>query len=127
MPQLVTQRVITINDKLKIASTGKTEYERAQYLLDHYIAAPLSAGDPRFFNTLLDLMSTTSKCSWLTDEIQQYRSTTLKHQKFSSELKHTHKHITYSHTLVHTYTHSNITNASLMLSLSVASIYVVTA
>ena len=85
LPKLVAQRVITINDKSKIDATFKTEYERAQYLLDHYIARPLSTGDPRFFNILLDLMSTTPKCSFLIDEIKQYLSTTLKHQKFSSK------------------------------------------
>ena len=83
LPQLVTQRVITLHEKSKIDATVKTEFEKAQYLLDRYIARPLSAGDPRFFNILLDLMSTTSKCSFLISEIQQYLSTTLKHQKFS--------------------------------------------
>ena len=85
LPKLVTQRVITINDKSRIAATGKTEFERSQYLLDHYIARPLSAGDPNFFNILLDLMSSTSKCSFLVNEMQSYLSTTLTHQKFSGE------------------------------------------
>ena len=84
LPQLVTQRVITLHEKSKIDAV-KTEFEKAQYLLDRYIARPLSAGDPRFFNILLDLMSTTSKCSFLVNEIRQYLSTTLKHQKFSSK------------------------------------------
>ena len=82
LPQLVTQRVITLHEKSKIDAV-KTEFEKAQYLLDRYIARPLSAGDPRFFNILLDLMSTTSKCSFLINEIRQHLSTTLKHQKFS--------------------------------------------
>ena len=104
LPKLVTERVITINDKSIITATGKTEFQRAQYLLDHHIAAPLSVGDPKFFNKLLDLMSTTSKCSFLVDEIQKYLSTTVKHQKFSSELVHTHTH-THTHTRMHTHTH----------------------
>ena len=83
LPKLVAQRVISVNDKLKIDAAFKTEFERAQYLLDHYIARQLFTGDPRFFNILLDLMSTTSKCRFLVNEIQQYLSTTLKHPKFS--------------------------------------------
>ena len=103
LSKLVTQRVITVNDKSKIAAMGKTECERAQYLLDHYIARPLSVGDPSFFNILLDLMSTTLKCTFLKDEIQQYLSTKLKHKKFSGEFTHTHRRSpthTHTHTLL---------------------------
>ena len=82
LPKLVTERVITINDKSKIVNTGKTEFERTQHLLDHHIAKPLSVGDPRFFNILLDLMSTTPKCDFLVNEMQQFLSTRRKHQKF---------------------------------------------
>ena len=87
LPKLVTERVITITDKSKIVNTGKTEFERTQYLLDHYISKPLSTGDPKFFYILLDLMSTTSKCDFLVNEIQQYLSTALTHQKFSGKFK----------------------------------------
>ena len=83
LPKLVAQRVISINDKSKIDATFKTEFERAQHLLDHHIARPLFARDPRFFNILLDLMASSPKCGFLVNEIQQYLSTTLKHQKFS--------------------------------------------
>ena len=85
LPKLVTERVITIHDKSKIDATAKTEFERVQYLLHHYIAGPLLMGDPSFFNTLLDFMSTISKCGFLVTEIQQHLSTSLKHQKFSSK------------------------------------------
>ena len=85
LPELVSQRVITINDKSRVAATGKTEFERTQYLLDQYVARPLSAGDPNFFNILLNLMSTTPKCDFLVNQIQQYLSTTAKCQKFSSK------------------------------------------
>ena len=85
LPKLVAERVITITDKSKIFNTGKTEFERTQYLLDHHIAKPLSVGDPRFFNILLELMFTTPKCDFLGSEIQQYLSTILEHQKFSGK------------------------------------------
>jgi len=85
LPELVTQRVITIDDKARIAAIGKTESDRTQYLLDHYIARPLSAKDPRFFNILLDLMSTSTRCSFLINDIHHYLSIAVKHQKFSGE------------------------------------------
>ena len=74
-PQLVTQRIITIDDKTRISVSGKTESERTQYLLDHYIARPLSAGDPSFFDKLLDVMSGSTKCNFLINDIQHHLST----------------------------------------------------
>ena len=85
LPKLVAERVITVTEKAKISATGKTEFERSQYLLDYYIARPLSVGDSSFFNKLLDLMSTSSKCNFLINEIQCQLSTTRKNQKFSGE------------------------------------------
>ena len=82
LPKLVTERVIEVNDKTKISAYGKTEFERSQFLLDYYIARPLSVGDTSCFNKLLDIMST-SKCSFLIPEMQYQLSTTMKHQKFS--------------------------------------------
>ena len=84
LPKLVAERVITVTEKAKISAT-KTEFERSQYLLDYYIARPLSVGDSSFFNKLLDLMSTSSKCNFLINEIQYQLSTTRKHQKFSGK------------------------------------------
>ena len=86
LPKLVTERVITVTEKAKISATGKTEFERSQYLLDYYIARPLSVGDSSFFNKLLDIMSTSSKCNFLINEIQYQLSTAMKHQKFSGKL-----------------------------------------
>ena len=86
LPKLVAERVITVTEKAKISATGKTEFERSQYLLDYYIARPLSVGDSSFFNKLLDLMSISSKCNFLISEIQYQLSTTRKHQKFSGKL-----------------------------------------
>ena len=84
LPELVTQRVITIDDKTRIAASGKTESERIQYLLDHYIARPLLAGDPSFFHKLLDVMSGSPKCTYLMNDIQCYLPT-MEYQKFCSE------------------------------------------
>ena len=86
LPKLVAEQVIDVNDKKIISATGKTEFERSQYLLDYYIARPLYVGDSSFFNKLLGLMSTSSKCSFLIDPIQYQLSTTMKHQKFSGKL-----------------------------------------
>ena len=85
LPKFVTERIITIYNKQKISSSGKTEFERSQYLLDYYIARPLSVGDLSFFNKLLDIMSTISKCSFLINDIQCHLSTTMKYQKFSGK------------------------------------------
>ena len=86
LPKLVAERVITVTEKAKISATGKTQFERSQYLLDYYIARPLSVGDSSFFNKLLDLMSTSSKCNFLVSEMQYQLSTVMKHQKFSGKL-----------------------------------------
>ena len=86
LPKLVAEQVITVTEKAKISATGKTEFERSQYLLDYYIARPLSIGDSSFFNKLLDIMSTSSKCNFLISEIRYQLSTTMKHQKFSGKL-----------------------------------------
>ena len=85
LPNLVKERVITVNDKARISASGKTEFERSQYLLDYYIARPLSVGDVSFLNKLLDIMSNLSRCNFLVNEIQHQLSTTTKHQKFSGK------------------------------------------
>ena len=85
LPELVAQRVITIDDKEIITVTGRTQSEKTQYLLDHYIARPLSARDPNFFYKLLDVMATSTKCNFLISDIQHYLSTTMGNQKFSGQ------------------------------------------
>ena len=77
LPKLVTQRIITIDEKTRIAASGKTESERTQHLLDHYIARPLSAGDPSFFHKLIDVMSGSTKCDFLINDIQHHLSTAM--------------------------------------------------
>ena len=83
LPKLVTERILTVNDKTKISAYDKTEYEKSQHLLDYFIARPLAVGDASLFNKLLDIMTTSSKCSFLISGIQHQLSTTMKHQKFS--------------------------------------------
>ena len=87
LPEFVTQRIITIDEKTRIVAFGKTESERTQYLLDHYIARPLLAGDTSFFYKLLDVMSSSPKCNFLVNDIQHHLSTaTLEYQKLFCEL-----------------------------------------
>ena len=86
LPELVAQCVITKDNKTRITVSGKTESERTQYLLDHYIAKPLSAGDPSSFHKLLDVMSSSPKCKYLINDIQHHLSTATNNQKFSGEL-----------------------------------------
>ena len=85
LPELVTQRVITIDDKTRIAAAGKTESERTQYLLDHYIGRALSVGDPKYFYIMLDVMSRSPKCTFLVDAIQHHLSTAVEYQKLPGE------------------------------------------
>ena len=86
LPKLVTERVIEVNDKTRISACGKTEFERSQYLLDYFIARPLSGGDTSLFYKLLDIMSTSSKCEFLIPKMQCQLSSTMKHQKFSGKV-----------------------------------------
>ena len=87
LPVFVTQHIITADEKTKIANSGKTEYERTQHFLDHYIAMPLSAGDPSFFHVLLDVMSGSPKCNLLINDIKCHLSTAaMEYQKFSGKL-----------------------------------------
>ena len=85
LPELVSQCVITKDNKTRIAVSGKTESERTQYLLDHYIARPLLTGDPSFFSKLLDVMFSSPKCNYLINDIQHHLSTATNNQKFSGE------------------------------------------
>ena len=87
LPVFVTQHIITTDEKTKISNSGKTEYERTQHFLDHYIAIPLSAGDPSFFHVLLDVMSGSPKCNLLISDIKHHLSIAeMEYQKFSGKL-----------------------------------------
>ena len=71
LPQLVTQKIVTIIEKMTIAESGKNVNERSQYFLHHYISRPLSAGDPTAFYKLLQIMDTSLKCVALATTIKQ--------------------------------------------------------
>ena len=87
LPVFVTHRIITTDGRKKITNFGKSESERTQYLLDHYIAIPLSAGDPSFFHKLIDVMSGSQKCSLLINDVKHHLSTAaIEYQKFSGKL-----------------------------------------
>ena len=86
LPMFVSKRVIEVKDKTKISAYGKTEFERSQYLLDYYIARPLSTEDNSAFNKFLNVVSTSSKCGFLITEMKHQLFTTMKHHKFSDEL-----------------------------------------
>lgn len=70
LPSLVAKRVITINDKILIAESGKSTNERSQIFLDNYICKSLSAGDPSAFYKLLQLMDRSSKYNVLAAKIK---------------------------------------------------------
>lgn len=71
LPQLVTNRVITIKDKILITECGKTANEISQYFLDKYIIKPLSTGDPSPFYKLLEIMDKSPKCAMIGAKIKQ--------------------------------------------------------
>ena len=70
LPQIVTERIITINDKISITESGKNINERCQFFLDHYIAKPLLAGDPTPLYNLLQIMETSFQCTLLANKIK---------------------------------------------------------
>ena len=71
LPQLITKRIITIDDKILIAESGRNVNERCQYFLDQYISKPLSAGDSSAFYKFLQVMDASSKYSLLATKIKQ--------------------------------------------------------
>ena len=71
LPQLITKRIITIDDKIIIAESGRDVNERCQYFLDQYISKPLSAGDSSAFYKFLQVIDESSKYSLLAAKIKQ--------------------------------------------------------
>ena len=71
LPQIVTKRIITIQDKILITESAKTINERAKFFLDHYISKPMSRGDDSAFYKLLQVLNSTSKCPVIVAKIKQ--------------------------------------------------------
>ena len=71
LPQIVTKNIITINDKISITESGKNINERCQFFLDHFIAKPLSAGDPIPLYKLLQVMDSSFKYNLLVTKIKR--------------------------------------------------------
>ena len=86
LPQFVTKKIITINDKISVTESGRNINERAQFFLDHYIAQPLSAGDPASFYKLLQIMDASIKCIVLSTKIKQRLNMESLQDKISGEL-----------------------------------------
>ena len=87
LPQLVSKKIITINDKILITESGKNINERCQFFLDHYVAKPLSAGDPAPLYKLLQVMDGSVKCILLATKIKQSLMTGSLQDKISGEYK----------------------------------------
>ena len=71
LPQLVTKRIITINDKTLISNISRDVNERCQYFLDQYISKPLLEGDPSAFHKLLQILNASPQCIMLAAKIKQ--------------------------------------------------------
>ena len=71
LPQLIAKRIITIDDKILIAQSGRSVNERCQYFLDQHISKPLSAGDSSAFYKFLLVIDASSKYSMLATKIKQ--------------------------------------------------------
>ena len=87
LPQLVTKKIITINDKILVTESSKNINERTQFFLEHYIAKPLSAGDPASFYRLLQVMDASNKCIVLATKIKQCLNIESLQDKISGECK----------------------------------------
>ena len=87
LPQLVTKKIVTINDKILISESGKNINERSQFFLEHYIAKPLSAGDPVMFYRLLQVMDASNKCIVLATKIKQSLNIESLQDKITGECK----------------------------------------
>ena len=71
IPQLVTKKIITINDKLLIIQFSKNATERSKYFLEQYIIKPLLGSDSSAFYKFLQILEASSKCILLAARIKQ--------------------------------------------------------
>ena len=87
LPQTVTKNIITINDKVSVTESGKNTNERCQFFLDHFIAKPLSAGDPIPLYKLLQVMESSFKYILLATKIKQSLKIESLQDKISGKLQ----------------------------------------
>ena len=87
LPQLVTKKIITINDKILVTESSKNINERTLFFLEHYIAKPLSAGDSASFYKLLQVMDASNKCIVLSAKIKQCLNIESLQDKISSKYR----------------------------------------
>ena len=66
---LVSEEVITIEDKNTIKRFGDTPYDRAEYLLDNHINGPLTVGISENLAKLLKVMQMIPSCSVIATEL----------------------------------------------------------
>ena len=66
---LVSEEVITIEDKNTIKKFGDTPYDRAEYLLDNHINRPLAVGSAENLAKLLKVMQMIPSCSAIANEL----------------------------------------------------------
>jgi len=71
LPDLVSNGIIDIDQKNVIKNYGDTPADKAEYLLDNYIARPLYAGMTDGFMTLLNTMKKFPSCSRLVVSIEK--------------------------------------------------------
>ena len=67
--QLVSEEVITIEDKNTIKQFGDTPCDRAEYLLDNHINRPLAVGISENLAKLLKVMQMIPSCSVIVTEL----------------------------------------------------------
>ena len=66
---LVSEEVITIEDKNTIKKFGDTPYDRAEYLLDNHINRPLTVGSVENLAKLLKVMQMIPSCGVFVTEL----------------------------------------------------------
>ena len=76
-----------------ITESGRNINERCRFFLDHYIAKPLSAGDPVPFYKLLQAMDTSVNGITLATKIQQSLMIESLQDKISGEFKAVYMHV----------------------------------
>ena len=69
-PKLIAKRVMTIPDKQEIA-TMSSDKQKVTYFLEKCIQKPLSCGDRKNFDHLMDIMRQNRKAAFLVEELEK--------------------------------------------------------